>query len=368
MKNIPQLFSELQDATWPTRQTSDLMRFAQADGLFHLAVAKEARIELLRRNFDGKSFKKVFLSANLIDLQCEIVGLSVQSLPKMFFEMEDPVERSTRKKLLVNSLVIINNNDLGSVTARRFYQDFYADCLSTCFMVWDWDNHHWLELSTFAAAHSDVYAPAHHENLYLLSRFNWLIVGPVYCSCVQWSHHQLTESLPDMLLAERSNEPLGMHIPYVQFSYRMQVISTLNRQYPTVGFSSHGFHKRTAQDRMKEWYSHKMHWIAPVLNDVPIRIFDALITGGIPIVPKSMQLLPPIANIARDHIVFYGPADIVNAQKVVNEALDKFDNAGRGGIAARHRLALSQFHGQVSVWSLVRFASEAMGSLLGNQT
>jgi hypothetical protein len=360
MQNISQLFSALQDAALPTRQTSELMRFAQADGLFHLAVAKETRMERLREHFAGRAIKKLFLSANLTDLQCEIPGLSVQSLPKMFFEVDDPSERAARKQSLAEALVIINNNDLSSMSARLAYQDFYADCTQTCFMVWDWDNHHWLELSTFAAAHSDVYAPAHHENLYLLSRFNWLIAGPVYCTCVQWSHRQLTDSLPDILLTNRSDEPLGMHIPYVQFSFRMQVISTLNRQYATVGFSSHGFHVRTAQDRMKEWYSHKMHWIAPVLNDVPIRIFDALITGGIPIVPKAMQLLQPVSQIMRDHIVFYGPADVVNAKNVVGEAREKFDQTGREGIAYRHRLALDRFHGDVSVRSMLRFASEAL--------
>ncbi len=361
MNSISQLYARLPDQGLPARQITELMQFAQSEPFFHLAVAKDIRIAGLKTHFSTAGLRKVYLSANLAGFKCEIEGIDIAVLEKGFFEEPDPERRNAKKSMLKDCIVIINNNDAGTPEARSSYADFFGECTATFFIAWDWDNHHWLDLSTFLAAHADVYAPAHHENLYLLSRFNWLTAGPVYCSSVQWPRQFLVDHLPEILAAERSDAPLGMHIPYAPFSFRIQMITTLNQHYPSIGFSSHSFHARTFEDRLKEWYSHKTHWIAPVLNDVPIRIFDALVTGGIPIVPASLRFLPPVKNIPREHIAFYSPNDIVNPKALVDYANNLFDQGGRDGMAARHRLALDQHHGDASVRQMLNFAFEVLG-------
>lgn len=361
MSIISQLFSVLPESDLPSRQITEQVGYAQNEAFFHLAVAKESRITALKQMFATADGRKVFLSANLAGFNCAIEGVTVGILEKDFFQEADSARRSEKKSRIENSIVIINNNDAGTPEARAAYAAFFGECGSTCFIAWDWDNHHWLDLSTFLAAHSDIYVPAHHENLYLLSRYNWLTAGPVYCSSVQWPRKFLADSLPEILLAERSSAPLGMHIPYAQFSFRIQVISTLNKQYPSIGFSNRSFHVRTSEDRLKEWYSHKTHWIAPVLNDVPIRIFDALATGGIPIVPTSLRFLPPVSAIPREYIAFYSPSDIVNPEALVSHANALFENGGRDGIAARHRYALELHHGDISVRQMLGYATEVLG-------
>jgi hypothetical protein len=359
---ISQLYAQLPDQALPARQITELMKFAQSDPFFHLAVAKDLRIAELKAHFSKTGLSKVYLSANLSGFECDIEGIEISILEKGFFEEPDAGLRKAKQSRLINSIVIVNNNDAGSPEARAGYADFFGECTTTCFVAWDWDNHHWLELSTFLAAHSDIFAPAHHENLYLLSRYNWLVAGPVYCTSVQWSRQFLVDHLPEMLTAERSDLPLGMHIPYAPFSFRIQMITTLNHYYPSIGFSSHSFHARTLDDRLKEWYSHKTHWIAPVLNDVPIRIFDALVTGGIPIVPASLRFLPPVKDIPREHIAFYTPTDIVNPKALVEYANTLFNQGGRDGMVARHRLALQQHHGNASVKQMLNFAFEVLGT------
>lgn len=81
------------------------------------------------------------------------------------------------------------------------------------------------------------------------------------------------------------------------FWHLNRVISTLSRAFSSIGFSIESFHGRSKEDRLQEWCSHKRHWIMPVLNDVPIRIFDALLTGGSPTVPESMRSLPSVNKI-----------------------------------------------------------------------
>jgi len=360
MASISQIFASLPDSDLPSRQVAEYAKFAQGEAFFHLAVAKDSRINKLKAQFAKNGIRKVFLSANLAGFGCVIEGIEVEVLEKDFFLESDSVRRLQKMAQIEGSIVIINNNDAGSPDARMAYAGFYEKCESTCFIAWDWDNHHWLELSTFLSAHTDVYAPAHHENLYLLSRYNWHIAGPIYCTSVQWSRKFITEQLTNMLTAQRSDAPLGMHIPYSQFSFRIQVISTLNQHYPSIGFSSRSFHVRTPEDRMKEWYSHKTHWIAPVLNDVPIRIFDALMSGGVPIVPASLGLLPPVNQIPRQHIVFYTASDIVNPAAVVSRANQLFDEGGQDGIVERHRFALTHHHGNTSVQRMLNCAAEVL--------
>jgi hypothetical protein len=361
LNSITQFYASLPDRELPVRQVGEYMKFAQNECFFHLAAAKDARIASLKIHFSKIGLRKVYLSANLSGFECEIKGIEVAILENNFFQELDRESSNAKKRQLEDCIVIVNNNDVGSAEARAAYSGFFEECSTTCFIAWDWDNHHWLEVSTFLAAHTDIYAPGHHENLYLLSRYNWLIAGPVYCSSVQWPRRFLTENLSEMLVAERSDNPLGMHIPYAAFSFRIQVISTLRQHYASIGFSNHSFHVRTPEERFKEWYSHKTHWIMPVLNDVPIRIFDALITGGIPIVPASLRLLPPVSAIPREYIVFYSPADIINPMSVVEQANKLFDDGGRDGLVSRHRFALQHHHGNVSVRQIIDFASELLG-------
>jgi hypothetical protein len=360
LKNISGFFFGLPDRDLPGRQVSEQLAYTQSEAFFHLAVAKNARIARLREYFSREGINKVFISANLSGFECRLPGISVEFLEKGFFQETETAARERKQSLLEGAVVVVNNNDVGLQGAMPHYADFYNQCEKTVFVAWDWDNHHWLELSTFLAAHSDLYAPAHHENLYLLSRYNWLTVGPVYCASVQWSRKFLADHLPEMLYAERSSEPLGKHIPYAPFNFRSRVITTLSQHYPSIGFSDRSFHVRTPEERLKEWYSHRVHWIVPVLNDVPIRIFDALVTGGIPIVPESLRFLPPVNAISRDYILFYGPNDIVNPEKLVMRANALFEDGGRDQLVARHRFALEYHHGDCRVRQMLGYVAEAL--------
>lgn len=353
---IASIFQRIENKPLPVAQSSACVTFSQAESFFHLAAAKNSRAETLRAHFAKVGFGKVFLSGNINGFGCQIPGCKVQYLEKGFFMETDDAVRAQKRAMLQDAVVIVNNNDVGQGQAQ--YGDFFSQCEKTIFVAWDWDNHHWLDLSTFLAAHSDIYAPGHHENLYLLTRYNWATVGPVYCSTVQWTREFLADSLPMLISAERSSDPLGKHIPYGPFTFRNRVVSTLSQTYPSIGFSDRTFHVRTPQERLQEWAAHKAHWIVPVLNDIPIRIFDALITGGIPIVPESMRYLPLVRDIDREHIVFCTPHDIMDPQAVVNQANALFDTHGRDGLVARHRLALDHHHGDQRMQQIMAFVRE----------
>ncbi len=345
-------------------QMAELIEATQAEGFFHLAAAKDSRVKALRQHFSTTPVRKIWFSNNLGGFAFSLPGVETGVLDKDFFSEPDLHANAAKRALLADCIVISNNNDLAAQVEPNPFSLFYGACDTTVFIAWDWDNHHWLDLSTFLAAHSDLYAPAHHENLYLLSRYNWLTCGPVYCATVQWPRSYLADKLGAMLATARSNDPLGKHIPYGQFAFRMRVVSTLSQSIASIGFSDRNFHNRSRDDRAQEWYSHKLHWIVPVLNDVPIRIFDALATGGIPVVPESMRLLPCVATIPREHILFYGPMDIVEPGALIARGNALFDAGGAEQIAARHRYALEQHHGDTRVRQMLAAVREVFGIAL----
>lgn len=357
--SISDYFFSFSERALPAKQFTEYVAYSQNEFYFRLAALKNSRREHLKAHFGRVAANKILLSNNLSGFGFELAGWNIEYLDKGFFHEDDPDVFAQKQAYLNNAVVIVNNNDVGHQGGMPHYAKFFSKCNETIFVSWDWDNHHWLDLSTFLAAHSDIYAPAHHENLYLLSRFNWLTAGPVYCGTVQWSRKFLTDHLPEILSTGRSDAPLGKHIPYSPFRFRMQTITTLNQHYPSIGFSDRTFHVRTTEDRLKEWCSHKSHWIVPVLNDVPIRIFDALVTGGIPIVPESLRLLPPINEIDRRDILFYSPHDIIAPQKIVTAANELFSTGGPERMAERHNDALKYHHGNARIKQILKYVNEA---------
>jgi hypothetical protein len=360
-RNITQRWADTEARSLIEAQVNAHVDFMQADALFRLAASKSQRLEALKAQFRGRRVERLFLGARLQSMGFRWPGVEVSHLPRDFFRAETASERQRKQAMFDGAIVLLNNNDLAIGEAATHFADYFEKCANTVFLAWDWDNHHWMSSSLFLAVHSDLYFPAHNENMYLLSRLNWLLCGPVPCGTIQWSQDFLARHLPLMLQSERRDQPLGMHVFYPKFAFRNQVVVTLRQHYDTIGFSSAAFHNRSDDDRLREWCSHKAHWIIPVLNDVPIRIFDALVTGGIPIVPESLRFLAPVNAVARDHIVFYGPGDVLDPRPLVARANALFDAGGANGVADRHRLALTLHHGSSRMANMLRCAEESLG-------
>jgi hypothetical protein len=210
------------------------------------------------------------------------------------------------------------------------------------------------------AAISDLYVPTHADNLEPLSRYNNIMAGPVTSGVIQWPKEFLEENLDIITKTERSNNPLGTHIEYPQFPLRMKNLKTLHRTLPSVKLVDGSYHSRSMIDRFTEWCSHKSHWIVPVLNDAPIRIFDALITGGIPIVPRSLKYHKDVINLW-DHVVFYDYEDIQAPWEVTNKANQLFDSAGEQGVLDRHRLICYNHHVDNRVETILKAIDDEYG-------
>lgn len=361
--SISAVFRSLPSPEFPVELSKNVVAHGQQEAFFHLARLQSARAHKLRAVFEGRVVRRLFIGASINRFEFQVPGWEVTTVGTEFFGVSDGVALTGRREELDGAIVLLNNNDVARFGHGTLWSDFQALHDKTLFVIWDWDNHHWLDHSVFCAAHSDLYVPAQHENLYLLTRYNWATAGPVYAASLQWSRRFLTEQTGFLISAQRSNIPLGRHVFYGPFSFRNSVVHTLSASYPSIGFSTQSFAAQTPEARLQEWSAHKLHWIMPVLNDTAIRSFDALITGGIPILPASLRSLAPFCHFPREYVVFFPPEAVLEPEELIRSALSRFDEGGTDQIIARHRFALEHHHGASRVAEILKIAGDRFGFL-----
>jgi hypothetical protein len=332
----------------------------QGDAFFQLAYAKQSRMNHLRLALGCQKIRTVWVTNNIRMLSDAALAGKVRALEKDFFSTEDPMSVEKKCADLNRSVVVVNNNDAHEAGSSDRLARWVARCPDTVFLAWDWDNHHWLSLSYPLAALVDVYCPAHYENLYPLSRFN-AAIAVVPCGTVQWTVAFMRARQELMLNAVRVAGPLGKHIYYGAFGYRNQVIATLEPRYPHVRFTNHQFHDLTPEEKFLEWVGFKLHMIVPVLNDVPIRLFDAWVTGGIPLAPESLRFSTVFADVDARDVVYYSAADMLEPQAMIRNALELFDTGGREGMLRRHNYGLLRHHGEQRLRRMLEVARDLIG-------
>jgi len=246
-------------------------------------------------------------------------------------------------RALENSLIISTSNIFSEVGATQFGK-IYESLPSSIFVIHDYDNHHWIPNNIQVAIFSDVYAPAHQDENLMASRLNPNILGGIPCGSNQWSADFIGSYGKNNLLNKRSLLPLGKYFLYEKFIHRNKLITTLSKSYPSIGFVKQDFHRLTPEEKWQEWSSHALHWIAPVLNDLPIRFFDALITGGIPIIPSGLKPFVESLQIPEEFYATYRPLDLMDPSTIITAQAKRFEKLSDTGILERHKFAMEHFH------------------------
>lgn len=290
------------------------------------------KIEKLRQKHKISAFKKVYLSELVFKFATLESNMSLFSIDNI----DNPFDSG--------DVIIVNNNDIFQVdNGLNKYLEIYRSSPNAIFIIWDFDNHHNIKDSCLLSLSCDFYIPAHNINFELLHRFNPNFVGHIIPCVVQWSRSFLIENSPLIMNTVRSNEPLGMHIKYDKFPVRNRNIKRLNGFYNSISFVDSTYHSLSAIARLEEWSAYKLHWIIPTYNDVPSRMFDALATGGIPIVPDFLRPHLRCKELEK-HVIFYKWEDLKYPKKVVDLGLSKFDEQGKTGLTLRHEFALNNCH------------------------
>jgi hypothetical protein len=335
-------------------QLNSLTEVIENEDFFQIAFEKEKIFRQKKDLFKSSPPSKIVVitnATNLGNVSNEIHATKINTLEEERLCTGAFVSSEVRS-LLENSIVILTNNNLARIRPDRL-AEVIEGCPSSIFALHDFDNHHWYEMSLQAAAICDVYIPAHLDSYAIVGRINSNTIHNIPCGSIQWTK-SFIETHGELLTKNvRRQEPLGIHSYYPKFVFRNRVLKTVNEHFSTVGLLPGDFHGRTAEDRWNEWTSFQLHWIAPVHNDLPLRFFDALVTGGIPLVPASLRVYLEILCIPRDFYILYNAVDLLDVREFVDRANNAFMEAGSEGVMERHSFALEKFHVDSGVMKIV---------------
>jgi len=215
---------------------------------------------------------------------------------------------------------------------------------------WFWDNHHHLFTNFDVAEKVDITVPGHHfARQYLRNRD--AINGPSLPLCVtQWSQREARAFWQENESRQRSDTLYGGFVRYVFADKRNALIEKMILSgFDGIYFLEEGNLQRyfgmPLQDRFREWASYKVSIILPLAGDLSQRLFDALLTGQVPIVPRDVLdldlVIPPEMQEALP-IIRIDKYDIRSVERGYKEAIAAFDQGGAEGARARHQFALGQ--------------------------
>jgi len=240
-------------------------------------------------------------------------GFACQVLPKRFWETHD-LNQSVSDPVFY----ILQNNDLAGIDSQSLlkFSTHFLTSENQFLIVWDTDNHHWSFFSSLLCLISDFYFPAHLERLSVLHSINSFIPMVVPVGSRQWSVSFLEEHQSFIREEPRDTGPWGLHHFYPHFEMRNSIIKTLGEKFPLVGFADVSKINQTEEESFKQWAHYKSHFCAAVGGDLPYRVFDALITGGVAIVPADMRTYFNLFSIDDRAVIFYRGHDVFEPDRI----------------------------------------------------
>jgi hypothetical protein len=272
-----------------------------------------------------------------------------------YINLEENINELSLK--INGSLVIINGNDIFSTWGISKYNELVKRCPESIFVLYLYDNHHMLATSALFASLSDYVIVAHSDSISTLSIFCQNTIGPISAPIYSWTLSDIKNNYSLITKLDRNFKVGGNFFLYEKFSYRNQVIKHLLNKYKDwdIGLIDHAndasYHKKNKIAKLEEWTSYKASLIVSTLDDIPIRFFDSMLTGSVPIVNRQLKSkIQNLPNFPRDEniIVWYDDSDLTNFQRVVSIANKCFDDGGVKGIEIRSNWVMN-YHMQESV-------------------
>lgn len=217
-------------------------------------------------------------------------------------------------------------------------------------IFWAHDHHHTFHHYTMFLLRANTVVPAHFHHRDHLQAFCAHIADTVPATSNQWSLDDIAREQS----GSRHDALYGGFGAYDISLDRSLFVGALMQLLPDHALSvrhiqslDDPYFSQTPQERLSEWRKHKVSLAHPVGQDIPIRIFDALATGQIPIIPREIVNFDWV--ISREDqenlgIVRYDGDDPASAAEAWRIALSNFDRLDDAGIKARVHFFLDR-HG-----------------------
>ncbi|CAN5541002.1 hypothetical protein BH10PSE7_BH10PSE7_25730 [soil metagenome] len=214
---------------------------------------------------------------------------------------------------------------------------------------WYWDNHHHLFENHTISELVDVVIPGHNiASEYLQNREARSDVFLPLC-VTQWCRQDAARWFETHGAGDRLDPLYGGFVDYAFAPRRSRFLAQLRPLLPanTLSLMSerrlNAYFGRKEEERFAEWCRSKTSLVLPLRNDLSQRVFDALLTGQIPIVPTEIADLDRVISAdlqERLPIIRFTMSDPESAVRAWQEAITRFDAGGAEATRARHIFAL----------------------------
>ncbi|WP_296819963.1 glycosyltransferase family 2 protein [Brevundimonas sp.] len=213
---------------------------------------------------------------------------------------------------------------------------------------WFWDNHHHLFPNRDVVERLDYWSAGHAFVSNYLANDQALKLEPTPLSVTQWARQEAEIFYREVGDQPRSDVLYGGFVRYAFAEKRNTLIQALMDEgeegvYFLEEADARRYFDRSRRSRFAEWAAHKTSLCLPLDGDLSQRLFDALLTGQVPIAPKDIAdldaVIPPALQKKLPIVRFdkYKPGDVKAAHA---KALKLFDEGGAEGAMVRHRIAL----------------------------
>lgn len=297
------------------------------------------------RDMKFNRLRRTMSSPGPIDVFVAIRGIEAKShwLPAPYRLV--PIYSHSSQIAIFSSNVIFHD--------RPRVEQFMAEAPDCLIVIWLVDNHHIYNQNQVLCELADVVIPAQYASLDYLYSTSAIVTSPSPCPCVQWTPEVAREAFLKYRQRERSNALYGgfrKYFPMPRNSFIQEIIDKV--PHNVVRLLSHedqsedgSYFKLEPEQQIADWMGYKASIIVCVKNDIPMRLFDALLTGQIPIVPWDMVGLDAIISPeeqTRLPVLRYTSHTADEVAKRRDAAIESFDRGGDDGMLRRHRFVLNQ--------------------------
>ncbi|MDK9721192.1 MAG: hypothetical protein OEL53_08410 [Rhodospirillales bacterium] len=212
-------------------------------------------------------------------------------------------------------------------------------------VFWAHDHHHSFAHYVMFLLKTNIILPAHFCRRDHLFAFNAFIGNTVPATTNQWPVEELERLTRQDETGPRSDDLYGGFGAYDVGLQRSIFVGAVMERLPQHALSirriqncDDPYFSLSSAQRYADWRHHKVSLCAAIGQDIPIRLFDALASGQIPIVPNSLTNLDWVIS-PQDQtklgIETYEADDPDSAIAAWRRALENFDRLGVSGIKDR---------------------------------
>ena len=246
-------------------------------------------------------------------------------------------------------IAIVNANYVATPELQKQWKQLLKPVKGPLGVIWNYDNHHSFTGNIVKGSIFDVFVPAHTNYTDYLMTAKCLLVSPTPCGLAQWTPDFVREGFEKFGNQERSNKlDGGFTLHNYRGAYREKFIEELSQALPNsdvrgVRFGEKGYWRNDPMENVKTWMSYKSSVSISINNDIPIRVFDALAVGQIPLVPSwlsGFDSIIPQSEQKRLPVVRYYENSAAEVARAHRQAIELFDKDGYEGALRRHNYCL----------------------------